>query len=141
MVDLSHHLGPWVGSWSTWLEPGVLHDESPLALEVSDAEGAGWVITYEGTIADDRVRGRLRVGKDDRSIEWVDTWHTQGIEESLARTPDGLPSYTYGPPDEQWTWSIEIIPEPHTLVITHWNTPPGGEPAVAVNMDLQRAQT
>ena len=138
MVDLSQHLGPWVGSWSTWLEPGVLHDTSPIALDVSNAERAGWVITYEGTIADDRVEGRLRVGHDERSIEWMDTWHTQGIEESLVRTPGGPPSYTYGPPDEQWTWSIQIEALPRSLVITHWNAPPDGEPAVAVNMDLRR---
>ena len=138
MADLSHHLGPWVGSWTTWLEPGVLYDESSIALEVSGGERAGWVITYEGTIADDRVRGRLRVAHDAQSMEWMDTWHTQGVEESLETRPGGLPSYRYGPANEQWTWSIEIVPEPHTLTIIHWNTPPGGERAVAVRMDLRR---
>lgn len=135
--DLSKHLGDWTGTWSTWLRPGELHDESAITLEVLDHDD-GWLLSYEGTIAGDPVTGRMLVAPDGR-IAWTDSWHTAGEEQTLVPTDDGPAAYGYGPPDAPWTWSIDIDPAPDRLVITHHNAPPGIGPARAVLMDLVRA--
>lgn len=129
--------GRWTGTWSTWLQPEVLHDTSAMGLDV-DGTPEGWTLTYSGTIGDDDVTGRMLVSSDGTRIRWIDTWHTGGEEQLLVGTHTESPSFHYGPDDAPWTWSIEIEPRGDRLVIRHFNAPPDGDPALAVEMDLTR---
>jgi hypothetical protein len=135
--DLSNHVGRWTGTWSTWLRPGELHDESAIDAEVVAADG-GWKVEYTGRIADDVVTGRMVVSTDGERIDWNDSWHTAGEDQHLAAAGGSMPAYDYGPDDAPWTWSIAIDPGPDSLTVTHHNRPPGGEAAVAVVMQLAR---
>ena len=135
MTDLTNHHGGWTGMWRTWLRPHELHDESPITLEVS-ATDDGSRIDYRGSIGDDPVTGHMVVAADGTRIAWLDTWHTEGVEQELTGTP---PSYQYGPADEPWTWAIRIEPDTDELVIIHTNQPPGYDPVVAVEMRSERA--
>lgn len=137
MPDLSNHLGRWTGTWSTWLRPGELHDESAIEADVTSVDG-GWQIEYTGRIAEDPVTGRLLVAADGQRIDWSDSWHTEGEDQLLTATDESLPAYDYGPDDEPWTWSIAIDAPPDSLVVTHYNRPPGGDPAEAVAIRLTR---
>ena len=137
-MDLTQHVGRWTGTWKTWLRPDELHDESPISLEVAALTG-GWILTYDGHIADDEVVGRMVIAANGSQIRWTDSWHTENQEQVLEASDDGSPSYTYGPDDETWTWSIDVAPGDDVLVITHFNAPPGMDPVVAVLMDLHPA--
>ncbi len=129
-------IGTHDGNWRTWLEPRVLHDESPIAMTVAPNGDRRWRIDYSGAIADDPVEGWMVVSDDGTSIEWNDSWHTAGSTEQLTSV-DGAPaSYEYGPTEERWTWSIEIAFTPTQMVIRHYNRPPGGEAALAVEMTV-----
>ncbi len=129
--------GRWTGTWSTWLQPEVLHDTSAIDLDV-DTTPEGWTLTYSGTIGDDDVTGRMLVSSDGTTIRWTDTWHTGGEEQLLVGTHPESPSYHYGPDDAPWTWSIAIERRGDQLVIRHFNAPPGDDPALAVEIDLTR---
>ena len=135
--DLDDAVGRWSGTWSTWLQPGVLHDTSAIDLDV-DATSDGWTLTYSGSIGDDDVTGRMLVSPDGTTIRWTDTWHTGGEEQLLIGEDSGAPSYRYGPDDAPWTWSIAIEARPGQLVIRHFNAPPDNDPALAVEMNLTR---
>ncbi len=127
-------IGTLHGTWRTYLQPGQLYDEAALTMEVVRTD-SGWLITYEGPIKEDDVTGSMRITADGSAITWNDTWHTEGEDADLVAAA-GPPSYTYGPDDEPWTWSIDIRPGEHALEIVHTNAPPGMDPAVAVVMEL-----
>ena len=138
MLDLSQHIGEWVGSWSTFLEPPDLYDESPVGLTVSN-DGDAWLLSYAGSIAGDAVTGSLRWLEADGRIDvrWIDSWHTAAVEEHLEAEAGHAPSYRYGG-DDPWTWDIAIDPQPGRLVITHHNAGPGIPRYVGILMDLHR---
>jgi hypothetical protein len=140
--DLEGWLGSWRGTWRTWLQPDVLHDESAVDLDVQRSD-EDWLLTYRGTIGDDPVTGTIRIhtgrGADAATeVTWRDTWHTAGEEQHLVGDAGDPPSYTYGPPEDPWTWTIDVAVTPTTLLITHWNTPPDGPTALAVSMTVGR---
>ena len=135
MIDLSGHLGAWVGSWQTYLEPGALYDDSPARADVTRV-GSDYAIRYEGEIRGDAVTGRMRVA--DGRIEWVDSWHTLGSHEVLITDGDGPPSYDYEGDGATWTWDVTIVPGHERLEITHHNAGPGVDRYVGVLMALER---
>jgi hypothetical protein len=133
MTGLDDWLGTWAGSWATYLRPGELYDTSDLTITIERSD-EGFALTYRGSIAEDPVQGTMVVATGDvvSSIVWTDSWHTEGQTEQLTASEGGHPSYTYGPDDEPWTWSISIDPGDTSLTITHFNAPPDGEAAPAV---------
>lgn len=138
MPDLTRHVGTWEGSWSTFLEPSELFDESPLSATIS-YDGDALVISYAGSIAGDVVAGRIRWSEADgtTTVDWVDTWHTQGRTEHLIGTDGEPPSYEYNG-DDPWVWDITIEPSDSGVVVTHHNAGPNtGVPRyVGVSMNL-----
>lgn len=133
--DLSGWVGEHETTWRTYLRPGKLHDESDLHLTIG-RHGDGYRIDYRGAIADEAVTGSMVIpDPSTHTIEWTDSWHTAGVTERLqGPDPETPPSYRYGPDDERWTWSIDIEVSTRQLAITHYNAPPDGEPAVAVEI-------
>ena len=142
MNPLTSWIGIHEGVWRTYLRPGELHDESPLHMEITPTDGndTGISLAYRGSIAGDDVVGTMIVSPTDDglSIAWTDTWHTAGKQERLVGSGDEDPSYRYGSPDEPWRWSISLDASDSTLTVTHRNTTPTGESAVAVEMLFTR---
>lgn len=133
----------WTGSasgrWKTWLRPDELHDDSAIVATVSVDEDAVSIV-YSGSIGEDSVEGSMVV-HEAGAIDWTDSWHTAGSTEHLEPNAEGVAAYTYGPDDEPWTWSIAIEPDVDSAVIRHYNQPPNGSPALAVEMNLTRARS
>lgn len=131
--------GVWKGSWVTYLEPGKPFDDSALTA-VGTVTGSTAQLLYSGPIGDDDVDGSMEVTLDPMgsTIVWTDSWHTGGTPERLTADADDDPSYLYGPHDERWRWAIRIETGPNSLRITHFNSPAGDDPEIAVEMKLDR---
>jgi hypothetical protein len=131
--------GAWVGSWTTYLEPGKPFDESPITAHGS-VDGSTAHISYSGSIGNDDAEGTMDITIDASGsrIIWTDTWHTAGKPELLRADGDDDPSYLYGPHDDQWRWAIRVHAEPDSLRITHFNAPATDTPEIAVEMKLGR---
>lgn len=142
MTTLADWLGTHSGIWKTYLRPGELHDQSQLKAEITEDDTSIGVITisYRGAVAGDDVVGSMVVEPtiDGIDIVWTDSWHTAGKSERLAGSGDEDPWYGYGPDDEPWRWSIDVRATDAALTITHHNTTPTGESAVAVEMVFTR---
>ncbi len=136
MPDLGDHLGSWAGRWRTFLEPGELHDQSPVTATI-ERDGDDFVVEYRGTIEGAPVTGRLRwsEGAGTTTVDWVDSWHTQGERERLEGSGDAPPSYEYGDADP-WTWDISIEADDRGVTVTHHNTGPDVPRYVGVLMTL-----
>ncbi|MEA2000650.1 MAG: hypothetical protein U9N84_01990 [Actinomycetota bacterium] len=139
MPDLAGHLGTWEGSWSTFLDPNQPYDEAPVKATISH-DGDVLVIGYEGSIAGDFVTGIIRWSENDRTttVDWVDSWHTNGQHEYLAGYDGEPPSYEYNG-DDPWVWDITIETSDSGVTVTHHNAGPGaGVPRyVGVSMKLE----
>ena len=137
MIDLTDHLGAWTGTWSTFLEPDKLYDQSPLQATIARVDG-GFVIDYQGSIGSDPVSGRLGWSQNGETttVEWLDSWHTAGRTEELHSSGDAPPSYVYAG-DGLWVWDITIDATSRGIVITHHNTGPGIPRYVGVLMNLE----
>jgi hypothetical protein len=152
-------VGEWEGTVRTWFEPGQLADESPIRARIrslvpgsEEHPGGGFVLyEYNGTMQGEPIQGVAIVGWDDTKERqavsaWVDSFHmSQAI--MLSRAPSGaapgalnvLGHYAdpQGGPD--WGWRTEFRqPDPDHLVVTAYNTPPGGAEAMAVEASYAR---
>ncbi|MCL1593337.1 MAG: DUF1579 domain-containing protein [Actinomycetia bacterium] len=136
---LDGHLGDWVGTWSTWLQPDVLYDVSSLELSVVEQDD-GWMLSYEGHIASDHAAGSMHYRFDVSSsrITWIDSWHTDGQKSELIGIGDDPAFYAYTDGSDPWGWTIDVEPREDRLLITHSNIPPGGRPTRAVSARLRR---
>ncbi|GMQ97743.1 MAG: hypothetical protein BMS9Abin17_0244 [Acidimicrobiia bacterium] len=137
--SLRHHVGEWVGTWSTWMEPDVLYDVSVLELTVADKDD-GWLLTYEGGLARNHATGSMYYRFDESSsrITWTDSWHTGGHTSELLGMGDDAAFYAYTDGSDPWLWTIDISPRSDRLVIIHRNIPPGGYPGRAVTARLRK---
>jgi hypothetical protein len=144
--DLSGFVGAWVGHWRTWVEPDVLHDESPITGEIrSLLDGRDLLFTYEAAIGGDPVGGTALIGSRQGggcTIAWIDSWHTSG----LMLTSHGLwvegaadAETTYEAEGQVWTWSTRFAVEAGRLVVRHWNAGPGVPRYLGVEAVLSRA--
>jgi hypothetical protein len=124
--------GSWSGRWRTWVEPDVLHDDSPLTGEVVPLLGGRDLLyRYTATIAGDPVEGTALIGPRQGggcTIAWVDTWHTSGLV--LVSHGDWVPGglevvTTYAAGDETWEWTSALTLTEGRLVVRHWNQGPG----------------
>ena len=132
---LDDQLGSWVGTWTTFLEPEILFDDSPIEATVT-AHGTTYTLEYSGSIGDDDVSGRLRWSVDGDAVDWVDSWHTMGVPERLEGSP---PSYRYDDGrGHLWTWDVEIVATADTITIIHSNAGPGTPRYTGVLMRLMR---
>ena len=139
MPDLSAHLGTWEGSWSTFLDPNQPYDESPVKATISHDDDE-LVIDYKGAIAGDGVTGTIRWSEDDgtTTVDWVDSWHTEGRHEHLVGSGGAPPSYEYNG-DDPWIWDITIEASDSGVTVTHHNAgPSAGVPRyIGVSMKLE----
>ena len=156
IVDGIHaQLAPLAGSWRgtarTWFEPDELADESPIQGTIRPVLNGRFLLhEYTGNLVGYAMIGIALYGYNlaTRQFEaaWADTCHMgTGILYSTttaaADTPfSALGHYPDGVGGPPWGWRTDIAqPAPDELIITHYNIPPGGEPAKAVEIHYHRA--
>jgi hypothetical protein len=143
--DLSPFAGDWRGTWKTWIEPDVLHDESPIEAVVTPLiEGRDITVVYTASIGADAVEGFVLAGPLQHGgvhVAWVDSWHTSGLVQAGDGhvTPDGFAaSVAYSYDGQAWTWSSEYSVDSNRLVIRHYNEGPGCPRYLGVEAVLER---
>jgi len=143
-LDVEPFLGRWTGTWKTWIEPDVLHDESAIAMTVAPLLGGKDMLqTYEATIASDIVEGTALIGPSPRgvTVAWVDTWHTSGLVLTSHGDLDDTGftvSTAYDAEGEEWTWTTQFALDGMELVVRHWNQGPDVPRYLGVEARLRR---
>lgn len=143
--DLTPFIGAWQGTWRTWIEPDILHDESPIHLEAEPLlDGRDLVVAYEASIAGDPVEGWALIGPTQEGyvVAWVDSWHTSGLVfTSHGRaSEEGIDVATeFRAERETWVWSSLYHVAGDRLVLRHFNEGPGVPRYLGVEAVLSRA--
>ncbi|HVE90819.1 MAG TPA: DUF1579 family protein [Actinomycetota bacterium] len=148
-----HHLlglmaGRWSGRARTWLEPGQLADDSPVAGEITPLlDGMFAMHRYEGSFQGTKLAGcaihGFDLGPRRHTMSWVDSFHNgTATMLSLGREGEESPVSvlgSYGAGDQTWGWRTQLdLAGPDALVITHFNITPAGEEALGVEIRYER---
>ena len=142
---LAELAGEWKGSVQTWFEP----TSEPLLAPSHGTlrpilNGRYMVFDYHWSMPDEPQEGSLMLGfhldRECYVASWVDTFHTGTDIMHFVGEPRGRMSLatTYGPPDEPWGWRVELVLLGDTLVVGHFNIPPGEPEYLAVEFRLHR---
>ncbi|MBE4748938.1 DUF1579 domain-containing protein [Corallococcus sp. ZKHCc1 1396] len=150
-----HHLlarcvGDWEGTARTWFEPDKLGDESPISGSIRSVLGGRFVVhEYASSLGGKPLSGIATLGHhlDGRqfTMSWVDTFHVGSDIMTLlgdAGVSDRfsvLGSYFTGEQSPRWGWRVDIEqPSSDSLVITHFNVPPGEAAQKAIEIQYRR---
>lgn len=143
-MDLNGLGGRWRGGWRTWVEPELLHSESPMEATVSPMfDGKAAVMRYTAEL-EGPVEGFVLLGasQDGAIVSWIDSWHTSGLV-MTSHGPvaaDGIDVVTtFRAGDEEWRWTSEYSMDEGRLVIRHYNEGPGVPRYLGVEAILERA--
>jgi hypothetical protein len=139
---LKRLVGAWQGPTTTWFEPGVVADESPMTGKISAILDDSFLLhEYRGEMEGKPFSGVAIYGFDLATNKfqsaWVDSFHmSTGILFSEGEPGDKfkvLGSYDAGGPDvPRWGWRTEIaIVDDDHMVITAYNITPDGQEAKA----------
>ena len=155
----AHHLlgrmaGAWAGEAKTWFEPGVLADTSPFEGKARTVlDGRFLHLEYRARLQGESLEGLMILGCDlgaaEWTMSWIDTFHdgtatmvSRGAAEpARAGLFEVLGSYRDPGGGPDWGWRTRIdLPAADRLEIRHWNIPPGGEAALAVEIRCRRTE-
>ena len=148
---LAQLIGEWAGTARTWFEPNDLGDESPVQGTIRLAlNGRVAVHEYTSSIGDDAFSGialhAYDLAENRFLTAWADSFHngttimfSEGQVGGWPGSCSVLGSYPDGQGGPRWGWRTELtLPEPDHLMLRHYNIPPGGDEAVAVEFDYRR---
>ena len=142
-------LGRWKGTKELYFtgppNPDSVSDSELVVAPV--AKGNFLSFTYTWSFKDEEHEGFLLVGNGNANgvatAAWVDSFHMsakvmncEGEVDEQGRI-DVLGSYE-APPDPDWGWRIEVIPEGKSLQIIMHNISPDGEEVLAVRATYER---
>lgn len=137
---LSTVTGSWEGTSRTWLEPGVLHDESPIRGRIRRIGDSSFLLhEYDSAMTGNPREGVEIIGLNLQTYTgsflsaWVDTWHCSSdvLLSRGAPAPNGfsvLGSYPADPskPDSpHWGWRTQLeVHDSSHITITAYNVIP-----------------
>lgn len=148
---LARMVGKWQGMSKLWLEPGKLHEETPITgTMVLVQDGMFLLHEYKGTCMSKPQTGTALCGfscaEDKWNVAWIDSFHngtrimfSEGAvfaDESYIVVGGQYPA----PPGPHWGWrtTMEMVNVDH-IFIYHYNVSPEGEEAMAVEIDYHRS--
>ena len=141
-AQLAKFAGEWEGSTTTWFEPGVVGDESPMTATIKQILGGRFLLhEYTGSMAGKPFEGIAIYGFDLATnryqASWADSFHmSTGIMFSEGEPGEKFSvtgSYDAGGPDvPRWGWRTELeMVDDNNLVVTAYNITPDGDEAKA----------
>jgi len=142
--------GCWNGSCRTWLEDGVLSDESPIRGEFHDVMGGLWFRHhYLSSLGGKKREGEELIAfnsiSNEYQIAWIDDFHmadgilfSSGVSKANGFSVVG--SYEVGDGKASWGWRTTYQLElDQSLTIISWNIEPSGAEVKAIEIVYARS--
>jgi hypothetical protein len=143
---ITNSIGEWTGVYRLWLEPGVLHSESPARGTIRPVLNGRYVVhDYVWDEQGIPQQGTMLLGSDGDEawhMAWIDTWHTgRSIMACKGEVgPDVSVVGSYDGDGQTWGWrTMWAMPDPDRLVVEAWNVSPQGKEDKATETTYERS--